>query len=400
LTIAVLLFASVSEAQDKKLKQNATTTIVPALTDFSFDLYKRMAEKESQKNLFVSPLSISFALTMCLNGAAGETKTAMQKTLSFNDIDLESLNSSFVSLKNSFTGQKGVELNIANSLWLKQGGSFRKNFVEVCRSSFDAEVREIAFSSGDVADINRWVSAKTKGKIDKIIEQFGGDAVMMLLNAIYFKGSWLQAFNKKETEIENFYLVDSRTVRVPMMKCREYMMHFTGDHYQAVQLPYTGKRFSMSIFLPDEGVTVDEFIKNLTSKRWTEILRSFSGEEGILHLPKFKMEYETLLNSFLDEMGMGIAFDRTKADFTAMRDASERTYISIVRHKTFVDVNEEGTEAAAVTSVEVAATATANEVHRDPFRMIVERPFFFVIHDTQTKSILFMGTVYNPEGKK
>lgn len=370
--------------------------IPSANNDFAFRLFHRMSEGEHDKNVFISPLSISVALSMTLNGAGGATKESMTKTLGFTNIPLDAINQDNAVIMQSLIGSDSkVKVSIANSLWMRKGVNFKKDFLSRTRKSYNAEITTLDFNSpGSPNRVNKWVSKATRGKIDKIVnaENFR-NSVLMLVNAIYFNGKWTEPFEKTSTVDQEFHLSDGvKTVKM-MHQGGEYLYSETPD-FQAVRLPYGDERYSMYIFLPSENTGLDAFLSKLDAGNWNKLTSAMTKRDGSIALPRFKIEYEVELNSVLESLGMGNAFSESAADFSGMSDIKP-LYISDVIHKSYLDVNEEGTEAAAATAV-VMAPGCAPMAPTQRFNMIVDRPFFSVIYDNETKTILFMGAVVEP----
>lgn len=365
---------------------------------FGIDLYKELLKEKPGVNIFISPVSVGFALAMTYNGSAGETRTAMASTLGFPDNSFEAVNvtdSTLISRMNDSI--PGVKLSVANSLWAKQGLTFMKSFLGRNTRYYGAEIEMLDFSNpGSPARINQWVARKTNDKITKIVDKIDESAILFLINAIYFKGTWTKEFDRKETRDEPFHPAKGAQKAHPMMRQSGTYAYFKGDEFQAVRLPYGDGRIAMYVFLPDEASSLELFHERLSNSTWDTWMRSFASRKGRIVLPRFRLEYEASLKQSLSALGMAVAFDGGRANFTGMFMApGVNAYINDVMHKTFVDVNEEGTEAAAVTSVEMRLT-TAMEPER-PFEMIVDRPFFFAIRDEKTGLVLFMGSIVNPE---
>ena len=365
---------------------------------FGIDLYKELLKEKPGINIFISPASVGFALAMTYNGSAGETRTAMAGTLGFPDDNFEAVNVNDSTLIGCLNDSiRGVKLSVANSLWAKQGLTFKKSFLERNARYYGAEIETLDFSSpGSPATINQWVARKTNDKITKIIDKIKEEDILYLVNAIYFKGTWAREFDKNLTQDEPFHLVDGATSPRPMMRQSGRYDYLEGDGFQAVRLPYGDGRIGMYVFLPAGGSSLEQFHERLSSGTWDTWMRSFASRKGKVVLPRFRLEYQSSLKQSLGALGMTVAFDLERANFSGMCEAAgANVYIGDVVHKTFVDVNEEGTEAAAVTSVEMVAT-TAVEFE-NPFEMIVDRPFFFAIRDWKTGLVLFMGSIVNPE---
>jgi len=366
---------------------------------FGLKIFKNITDNQPpETNIFISPLSISFALGMTYNGAAGETREAIAATLELSGLDPAEINQSYRNVIDLLTRlDPAVVFNIANSIWYRTGFPVSPDFIDLNRSYFDAEVREIDFSQIWAADtINHWVDINTNGKITKIIKApIPPLTVMYLINALYFNGNWTLPFDTGSTEEMLFFRGDGSMVNRPMMRTDTILDYFSNDLFQAVDLPYGDGRFSMTVLLPRPEYTVDEIIAQLNESSWPVWVGSFAEQELELSLPKFKFGFEIKLNDILKAMGMDIAFDPLEADFSNMvTDVNllpGNLYISLVKHKTFVQVDEEGTEAAAVTIVAIDLTSI------DPDKMMaVNRPFLFVIHEHETGSILFMGKVVDP----
>jgi serine protease inhibitor len=375
---------------------NLDPRLVAANSKFGFKLYSSIARESAGKNVFISPASVAIALAMTYNGAEAETQKAMASTLEFDSMSLDDLNRGFAALRACLTSpDPKVKLEIANSLWAKQGVKFKPAFIERNKEFFGAEVTTLDFGDpGSPAKINSWVKQKTNGKIDQIVDQIDPMNVLYLINAIYFKGAWQDEFKKDSTKDEPFTTAGGDHPNVPMMHQSGSYRYLESDGFQAVSLPYGGGRVSMYVFLPSEGSDLAKLQKSLTAQNWDQWMSKFGKFPGEIGIPRFKVEFDVTLNDALSSLGMGIAFDPNRANFRGMAELDENISISRVKHKTFCEVNEEGTEAAAVTSVEMRATSAMRP--QKPFRMIVDRPFYFAIRDNQSGAILFMGSIIDP----
>lgn len=362
------------------------SSVASANTRFGFKLLQDLREREPGGNIFISPLSISIALTMTYNGAAGETERAMAEVLEIDRLDLSTINNSNKALRNSLdTPDPKVEISIANSIWYRQGIAFNPDFLERNRSFFEAEIASLDFSSPQATEmINEWVNTNTNGKIEKIVDRINPQTLLFLINAIYFKGNWQDEFDPSRTQQGIFHLSNGSEQRVQMMRREGEYPYLRGENFEATSLPYGDGQMSMYIFLPDRNSNLNKFMRTLNEANWEDWLSQFQDRQQEMVLPRFKLEYEVRLNDTLEALGMGIAFGGS-ADFSGM---GPNLFISEVRHKTFVEVNEEGTEAAAVTAVVGVKSLPPS------FR--VDRPFFFTIYDAETQTILFMGTVTEP----
>lgn len=384
-----------SESPIPKSMSYPDIKLITANTKFGLKLFSEVLKNDSGKNIFISPSSVAIALAMTYNGASGSTKRAMAKALEFKELNLEQINSSNAVLKKLLENpDPKVQLTIANSLWANKEISFNPDFLQRNRDFYTARVANLNFTDiSSPAIINDWVSEKTRGKINKIIEKIEPSQMLFLINAIYFKGSWTNEFDKQQTAEYPFYLSSGQQKQHLMMSQSGDYRYYENQQFQAVSLPY-GKdgKISFYIFLPKQNSSLESFYQNLNAENWENWMTQFSKQQGFIRLPRFKMDYDITLNDALTAIGMGEAFSN-QANFSAM---GKDLKISEVKHKTFVEVNEEGTEAAAATSV-VMMPLSAQLPAKEPFRMIVERPFFCAIRDNQTGSILFMGSIVAPQ---
>lgn len=395
----ILLFAGCDEFRKEVAPEMGPidTRVVPANTQFGFNLFNEIRKTEQDKNIFISPLSVSLALAMTLNGAAGETEQAMTNTLQLQGLDAEAINTGYAGLSKFLqTSDPKVILTIANSLWARQGIPFKADFLERNTQSFEAEISTLDFNEPSASrTINQWVDTQTHGKIKKIVgDGIDADTVLFLINAIYFKGTWQTKFDPAQTRDGTFHLATGVEKQVPMMSnTGDYPYYENYDeHFQAISLPYGNGRMRMYIFLPGRESNLDTFLESLTPERWEQWMPQFYKQEVYLAMPKFKLDYEKPLNDPLKRLGMDIAFKPRDADFSRMAPLEEldgNLYIGKVLHKAVVEVNEEGTEAAAATKVEV-------KIESAPPTFIANRPFFFAIRDNETKTVLFMGVVADP----
>lgn len=395
----ILLFAmsQVSCATVGKPVTAEKKEMAPSYVGFSFDLYREILAEAGGVNIFISPASIGFALAMTYNGAGGATARAMASVLGLSGMSLGQVNGADSTLIERTNEKiKGVELSVANSLWARRGLDFKKDFLARAARAYGAQITSLDFSSPQAGSkINAWVAAKTKDKIKDIVDQIDPSSVMFLVNAVYFKGSWAKKFDKVETREDTFYVDGVSPKTHPLMRQSGEYRYLRGDGFQAVSLPYGDGRLSMYVFLPDPRTGLVEFEKQLSAGAWNTWMQSFDRTNGRIALPRFKIEFKIKLKKALTNLGMGVAFDGAKADFSGMIVRSNaNAYIYDVVHKTFVDVNEEGTEAAAATSVEMRLTSVA--IAQKPFEMIVDHPFFFAIRDNETGLVVFMGSIVDP----
>ena len=406
LTICFLLFtqcdSNITGPEDPvgELPRELTVSekmLIEADQSFSYDIFRRTVAWETEyENLMISPLSISMALAMTLNGAEGQTYDDMREALYLSGMEIDEINEAFKSLVELLiTVDPHVTMKIANSIWHADWLPVKEDFLERVRDHYGAEVAGLDFDDPASVDvINAWVRENTEELIEEIIDEIPDHIVMYLINALYFKGDWLRPFDTDDTRKADFHLETGESVEVDMMHQEgRFAIHFSND-VQMIEMPYGDSLYTMSVLMPaDPDMPIDRFIdeqmtaSNLAS--WRSNL-TVDSRDITVELPKFEMEYEIEYNDILKAMGMEIAFDKYEADFNGIADVSpENLYIDEVIHKTFIRVDEEGTEAAAVTSVAIAITSM-------PPQMIVNRPFVFIIHERESGTNLFMGKMKNP----
>lgn len=370
--------------------------VVQGHNGFAFELLRDAVRREDG-NVFLSPSSAALALAMTMNGAAGETLDGMRRALQWEDLEPEDINRSHRALADVLAHSgEAVRIDIANSLWKDEGFSFLPSFLDTNKTYYDAEIADVDLQSEDaVSRINGWVNERTEGKIDSLIDgpQLE-DAMLLLLNAIYFDAAWASPFPEEQTAEHSFRRQDGSSVAAPTMFRNGKLRYVDGDGFQAVRLPYQGDDLAMLVFVPDEGEELAGFVERLTPSFWSGQLNKFAEASGRLGLPKFRIEYETTLNETLVSLGMEAAFNPDEADFSAMSEGApdNDVHIAEVKQKTYVDVAEQGTVAAAATSVIMGATSAPSL----SFDLVVDRPFVFAIHDGRTDSILFIGAVNDP----
>ena len=366
--------------------------LVESDNSFGLKVFQEINKDEKDKNVFISPLSISMALGMTLNGANGETKQAMQNTLELAGLSDQQINENYKSLIDLLVGlDPKVNFQIANSIWYRNTMTFEQSFLDVNKNFFNAEVAGLDFSNPQSINIiNAWVENKTNSKIKQIIDSIDPMSVMFLINAIYFKGTWTYEFEKNKTQDGFFNLPDGSQVPCKMMAQAGDFSYFATDDFQAIDLPYGDELYSMTVFLPSRQTDLDALIAMLTPENWNTWVSQFSAIEADLYFPKFKLDYEIKLNDVLIALGMENPFDPSQADFTRLYK-NGGLYIDNVKHKSFVEVNEEGTEAAAVTVVDMRLTSVGDHLF-----LRVDRPFVFVIRENHSGTILFIGKIVDP----
>lgn len=368
---------------------NISEYVLDGSSMFAFDIFKALNNEDANENIFISPFSISTALTMAYNGAEGDTKAGMEKALGYKGVDRALVNDSYKKLISNLKNiDKSISLNIGNSIWIREGELINKEFTNKNEKNFDAKISSLDFSNPESVDIiNKWIKDETEGKIEKMLTgPIDPQIVMYLINAIYFKGEWLDQFKPSNTFDSDFHPYDGNTATVEMMSRTGKYEYAKGEDFKAIRLPYGKDKTSMHVILPDEGIDINDFINKMSPEQWNDIKSSLAMSSGVnLKLPKFKLEYGIKsLNNSLKSLGMEKAF--SNADFSGIR---EDIFISDVLHKAVIEVNEEGSEAAAATVVAMPASAAPME----PKTFIADRPFIFLITDDTTGTILFMGKV-------
>jgi serine protease inhibitor len=361
-----------------------------AYNAFGLKLLTQTRQAAPDKNVFLSPTGLGIALSMAAAGAHGETLRQMLATLQLTSAPpaLNDANQELLDQLSKLDAK--VKLEIANSLWTASDAKINPAFVSVMQKSYQAEVASVDFRNPATAqNINQWCSDHTHGKIPKMVQPPLDANRLILLDAIYFKGDWIVPFDKKLTHDMPFTLGNGQTVTHPRMSRTGEFEYFEDEMCQAVRLPYAGRTVSMYVFLPKKGL--DDFVQNLTMENWLQWTMRLRVRKGTVELPRFKLENEYKLNDALAALGMPLAFTR-QANFHGISD--ESLHIDWIRQKTYVDVNEEGTEATAVTGIGFRASV----VHREPppFRMVVDHPFFLAIRENETGAILFLGAITDP----
>lgn len=362
---------------------------IAAGNDFSIALLRQVNTRKAGENVFISPFSAAAALGMTLNGAAGVTRQEMRATLGLGDRSPREINEAYKGLTTLLLSlDPSVNIGIANAIFHDRSLPVAPGFVETSRNWFDAEVQGLDFADepATLRAVNGWAKEATNGRIETVLDDMG-DEVMFLMNALYFKGAWRTQFDPKHTRPAPFEQFSGAQVTVPMMSRQraELRMGFAEDGTQVGELPYGNGAFAMTIVLPPVGQSVDDLVAGLTPERWASLLGRLADTKADVYLPRFRLSYEDTWNDVLTAMGMGSAFDDTRADFSAM-SPDVPLVLSFVKQNTFVEVNEQGTEAAAVTTVGAVPTSM-------PPTLQVDRPFLFAIRERLSGTVLFVGKI-------
>lgn len=364
------------------------STVAEANNYFAFNLYHEIQKSESG-NLFISPLSISMALTMTANGASDSTLTEMKTVLGLSNISTADINSQNKKVIDDINTSSEVKFSIANSIWLNksENASFLPDFVTSVRNYYDGEAKE----ANSKEEINDWVSEKTNDKINNILSTF--ESPLYLVNAVYFKANWESTFGKGATKDEDFTLESGSKKTVNMMSQQDSFNYYSDDKVQLVSLPYSGGKYQMNIFLPAKGTKVGDYVAGMDSEKYQALVAEAVSQEVLLKMPRFKTEYKNSeLVKTMQDLGMTEAFTDA-ADFSKM--SSDPMKIGSIIHQSFIAVDEDGTEAAAATVVGMM-DVTAIQAPKKPVEMTIDRPFLYTIEDSSTHNIIFMGVTKDP----
>ncbi len=371
--------------------------LIQADNAFGFEIFQLLREESEEENIMVSPLSISLALAMAYNGADGETKTEMEEAMKLNGLSAEQINSSYKMLIAAMQSlDDEVVFEIANAIYYHKNFPVKADFLDINNVYYNAEVDGIDFAAPSALEtINGWVANKTHDKIVKIIEILSPNDRMVLLNAIYFLGNWAKEFDEDGTKMRNFQMADGSHKEVAMMSKEEKLEYATNNLFSAVKIPYGDGQYNMIVMLPAPGEKSETVIDELSTDKWKSWNKDFESTDNVvITMPRFKFAFDTRLVDVLKQMGMIKAFSALTADFSKISDMD--LFISDVIHKTYIDVNETGTEAAAVTAIVFATTSIGPE-GPEKIYFTVDRPFVFAITEKDTDAILFIGEVQNPE---
>ncbi len=398
-TILIVSFSGCEKTADQVDRKinitKSTEELISSDNAFGMELFKKViAGLPEDENIMISPVSAALALAMTYNGANGATKDSMETALMKTGMATADINQSY---KDLMAGLKSIDpkvtFNIANSIWYRQNFDVLPEFIQTNQNYFNAEVQGLDFTNPQSLEtINNWVAEKTNDKITEILNNIPASAIMYLINAVYFYGSWKFEFDASKTTEKDFYIPNQNSIKVDMMMQDAELNYMSNNDFSAVELPYGSEHYSMVVLLPSQTNTTEEIISQLNPDNWKVWNESFTKKEVVVSLPKFKFEFEDSLNNVLSAMGMGIAFSPVEADFTKINPQGN-LYISMVKQKAYVDVNEKGTEAAAVTVVEISYTSAGGD---GKIYFTANKPFIFVIMEKESKSIIFIGRVALP----
>ena len=389
--VAIDLMAGIEPRASAGTPGTVSDTAAATAADFALRLYR---ESYDGNNTLLSPLSVFVALAMTANGANGNTKTQMENVLGMT---VAQLNEFCAVYLNSLTGNDDVKLALANSIWLRDVENFavKEAFLQTNADVYSAGAFRAPFNASTVKDVNQWVKDHTDGMIDKIVDGFTSQDVMLLINALVFDGKWASPYTL-DTQVRtgDFHLENGNVKRVTYLLGSEYRYLTDGDRAVGFVKPYVGWRYAFAALLPAKGTPVADYVASLTGETVISILQNAQNVSVETEMPKFETQYKIVLNNALSKMGMSDAFDPDAADFTGITESFPMFWIDEVLHKTCIEVGEKGTRAAAVTSVRGKAASADMEENVPP--VILDRPFVYLILDTQTNLPLFIGTLNNP----
>ena len=363
--------------------------------DFAFAFYSEIAENDEKTNIFFSPLSISTAFSMAYEGANRNTASEMQQVFDFESEDVKRQKEISEMLSRFNSADDKYNLHVANALWVKEEYKIKQDYLNTVKTHYSSTVDNVDFVTDNGIDkINRWVAEKTNEKIQDILAPGSTDELtrMVITNAVYFKGKWGLQFDSQNTIDMPFWIDRENSLMIPMMKEAAAMYNYadTGD-LQALELNYLGGDISMVVLLPKEIEGLESIEKSMNKVKLDSIKDSMSRQPLTVQFPKFEFETEYNLIKPLESLGLKDAFDRDNADFQGITD--EQVYLEQAAHKAFVNVNEEGTEAAAITALVFRATSGPPEPIAE---FVADHPFMFVIQEKETGEILFIGRLANP----
>jgi len=372
-----------------------------AVNDFGLELARELAVQG--ENTVISPLSVAAALSMTRVGARGQTAEEMDAVLHVEGMEHARTNAAWADLLASLAETNTADLAVANSIWADDGAPLEPEFLDADRDFFGAEVRTLDLQGPAAVDaVNGWVDEQTRGLIPKIIDQFDDSAVLELVNAVYFLGEWESQFEPDSTQDEPFTLADGDSVDVEMMNAYGSWPYVESPRYQAVRLAYAGERYAAYVVVPSDEATAWELLGDGNAAWFANLGQDMQPADGSVALPKFELEWgeDIDLVGTLAAMGMPSAFDYLTADFSGISEqlaAGPGLAISRVLHKTYLRVDEEGTEAAAATSIGMTMGAIG-PIEPEPFELRADRPFIFAIADERSGTLLFVGVVADPRG--
>jgi serine protease inhibitor len=367
----------------------ASKAIVPVCNEFAIKLLKQAVNTTPRDNVTISSAGTFLSLAVLLNGAGGDTRKTLARVLGVDEADISSFNDNNAALLRSLkSDDPQVKLSLETSLWLSDSDSFKQDYLDTCANAYGAKLDTLDFKSPTAESIiNEWVSKNTSGRIEGSIGSLSSDVVSVVINAAYFIGIWTDRFAKNKTKDELFMLADGKQVTVPMMNQKTTCGYSENELFHAISLPYGNARYSMIILLPPSHSDLGALSSKLTIKDLEESISGLEEREVFVMMPRFGLEKEADMKALLSALGLGIMFDPSRADFTSA--VRENVWVDLVQQRTFLEINERGTEIAIAIHISLMKSA-------GPTRFVADHPFFYAIRDNLTKTILFMGTVMDP----
>jgi len=381
----------VLKTERKDIKLSTTEIKVTEVTNgFGLNLFRSLCDQDNNANIFISPFSVSVALSTVNNGALGKTKEEIKNVLGFAQYSSGEMNSYFKKMTTELLELDPlVTLKAANSIWLGEDFNVKNEFIDINKNYYDTEVRYLDFTSPTAHNvINQWCSDKTNKRIKEVVERIDANTRLLILNALYFNGVWKNMFEKENTVEDIFVNEDGNKVRVSMMKQEYDAFYAKNELCEIAELPFGNEAFNMLILLPDSKVDIDQVIEELTPENWTEWTRKLDLACLDINFPKFKIDYKVNLKDICRDLGIQSAFSPSEADFSNIAD--ESLYIGLLQQNTFIEVNEEGAECAGTSVIELPSYSEEDSKYV-PF--YIARPFIFVIREKSTNAILFIGKV-------
>jgi len=376
--------------ESDKIAETVNRDLVGSNTGFALKILKELSNESETSNVFISPISISLSAAIAYNGAKNNTANEIAETFEFKDYNIDEFNISFKNLLLSMRDiDEMVKLHTANSIWFEKDFVIKESFTDTVENSYSASIFNKDFKKAEtVNEINSWVSNTTEQKITKVIDkQALSDSVMILISAIYFKGQWKEKFKEENTKEDDFFLMDESIKKVQMMQITRDFDYYEEDNFQMIRMPYGRDKAAMYVFLPKKDIGINKFLNDLTTDLLDKYILDFYSTKVILEFPKFNIEYFASLKSPLKSLGVSDAFMKDAADFS---NIAPELFISDMEHKAIIEVNEEGTVAAAANSFSMGLVA------EKPVSFIVDRPFVLFIRDDRTGNILFGGKITEP----
>ena len=407
-TAVIALMAAVTSCEKEKVDDDtiperkdivltrAESEVLEAGTGFSFDLFRNVAKRNNCDNIFMSPLSAHIATCMLANGANGETYSQIVKTLGYEGKSIEVVNSAYQTLVEGLRKvDTSTKLEIANALWVEDKFPVSTGFTKAMTENYDAYVKNLDFSSSKaVPTINEWCSQKTHKMIPDFLKELSPGDIMILMNALYFNGKWKEKFEETNTYKGSFSAMDGKSVQKEFMHISKKFNYAENEDgtIRMCELPYGNEAFVMDIILPDKDINFKSFIGSMTAERWKDMFTYHGNHTIELSLPKFKLEAEYDLRDALCSMGMPLAYDKQKADLKKMcSNPSWQLWVDRTIQKSVIEVNENGSKAASVTAHVIKGASSPG-----PGQIITldcDHPFMFLIRETTSGAILFMGTL-------